>query len=93
MSISIAVNTFQMMAKQSQSYCGLMNSSAHEQKLEKGPWLIVYDEQIRHLGALRRGKWFDGWVADIFPGTVKDSAAGEFEHLRALKMRTAMKGV
>jgi hypothetical protein len=69
---------------------GKMNPSALLKKLTIGARVIVYDEEIRCLGILRHGKWLDGWVADLIPGTVVDLEKSEFERLQVETKRAAL---
>ena len=70
---------------------GRMNPPTLEKKLEPGSRVILYDEEVRCEGVLRQGKWVEGWVADIIPGTVKDLPSGEFERLRTATKRAALR--
>jgi hypothetical protein len=67
------------------------NPRALEKELEVGSRVILYDEETRCEGVLRHGKWIEGWVADIIPGTVKDLLTGEFERLRTATRRAALR--
>lgn len=69
---------------------GGMNPEALAMKLEAGSRVILYDEDTRCEGVLRHGRWIEGWVADIIPGTVRDFPADEFEHLRIATKRAAL---
>jgi hypothetical protein len=70
---------------------GRMNPAALEQKLEIGSRVILYDDDTRCEGVLRRGKWIDGWVADLLLGTIRNISAGEFERLRTATNRAALR--
>src|ERR1700722_16531689 len=70
---------------------GRMTPRALEKKLEPGSRVMLYDEETRCEGVLRHGKWIEGWVADIIPGTVRDLPTGEFNHLRAATKRAALR--
>ena len=70
---------------------GGMNPDALEKKLEHGSRVILYDEETRCEGVLRHGKWIEGWVAEIIPGTVRDLPTGEFERLRTETKRAALR--
>jgi hypothetical protein len=70
---------------------GQMNPLALETKLEIGSRVVLYDEEICCQGALRPGKWIDGWVAEIIPGTIKDLVPGDFERLRSETNRAAVR--
>lgn len=69
---------------------GRMNPSQLEDRLTTGSCVLLYDEEIRCQGILRRGIWLDGWVADIIAGTIEDLLAGEFDRLRAATKRAAI---
>lgn len=69
---------------------GRMNPEALAGKLESGSRVTLYDEETRCEGVLRRGKWLEGWVADIIPETVRDLPTGEFERLRTATRRAAL---
>jgi hypothetical protein len=69
---------------------GAINPSALSQKLQVGLPVIVYDEDIRCDGVLKKGEWLDGWVADLVPGTNKGLSEGEFEQLLVSTKRAAL---
>jgi len=70
---------------------GRMNPPTLEQKLELRSRVILYDEETRCQGVLRRGNWIDGWVADIIPETVRNLLKGEFERLKTETKRAALR--
>jgi hypothetical protein len=70
---------------------GRMNPEALATKLELGSRVILYDEETRCEGVLRHGKWLEGWVADIIPGTVRDFPPDEFGRLKAATKRAALR--
>jgi hypothetical protein len=70
---------------------GRVNPKVLSTKLEIGCRVLLYDEEMRCEGVLRQGKWSEGWVADIVPGTVVDLSTGEFERLRAATKRAALR--
>jgi len=67
---------------------GTINPPSLENKLTVGLRATLYDEEIKCVGILRRGKYYD-WVADIVPGTVRDLSRGEFNRLRSITRRSA----
>ena len=70
---------------------GKMNPPALKEKLAVGKRVMLYAEDIRCEGILRRGKWLEGWVADIIPDTISRLSKGEFEKLRAETRRMAIR--
>ena len=68
-----------------------MNPPALEQELKAGLRIVTYDEEIRCEGILRKGYCLDGWVADLIPETNLDLKKGEFERLRIMTKRQALR--
>ena len=69
---------------------GRTNPAALEKKLRSGLRVLVYDEEIRCEGILRRGQWAEGWVTDLIPETITELEDGEFDRLLALTKRSGM---
>lgn len=69
---------------------GMINPASLGQRLQTGLPVTVYDEDIRCDGILRKGRWLDGWVADLVPGSNQRLSQGEFEELTASTKRSAL---
>jgi hypothetical protein len=69
---------------------GRTNPVTLDKRLRIGLQVVVYDEDIRCEGILRRGQWVEGWIADLIPETITKLDDGEFDRLLAITKRSGM---
>jgi len=70
---------------------GRANPPALEEKLAVGMRVILYDEETRCEGILRRVKWADKLVADIIPETISSLTESEYQELCAATRRAGFR--
>jgi len=67
------------------------NPPSDEEKMRAGLRVLVYDEGDSYVGIVGRGRWIDGWVADLIPGTNRELDSKEFARLQNLTRRSAIR--
>ena len=79
------------LAKQSDLRFDVANPPSNEEKMRAGLRVLVYDEGDSYVGIVGRGRWIDGWVADLIPGTNRELDSKEFARLQNLTRRSAIR--